>query len=203
MIKQPDTQAIRSGKKTTAFRTIDIAYIAIGVALLTVCSWISIPTPVTVPFTLQTFAVFFLCYLLGGARGTMTVIVYLLLGAAGAPVFAEMSGGISVLLRPTGGYLIGFLFSALLMWFFERFAGKKIWIYGISMVLALIVCYTFGTLWFVHVYIGEDGNSIGTLTALSWCVLPYLLPDAVKIALALTLGSNKALHRVINTGARN
>ena len=203
MTNSTKTQQIHPAGKVSAFRTIDIAYIAIGVALLAVCSWISIPTPITVPFTLQTFAVFFICYLLGGFRGTMTILVYLLLGAAGAPVFAEMSGGFSVLLRPTGGYLIGFLFSALLMWFFERFVGKKMWIYGVSMVLALIVCYTFGTLWFVHVYVGEDGSSIGTLTALSWCVLPYLLPDAVKIALALTLGSNKALRRVINAGARN
>ncbi len=203
MTNSTKTQQIHPAGKASAFRTIDIAYIAIGVALLAVCSWISIPTPITVPFTLQTFAVFFICYLLGGSRGTMTILVYLLLGAAGAPVFAEMSGGFSVLLRPTGGYLIGFLFSALLMWFFERFVGKKMWIYGVSMVLALIVCYTFGTLWFVHVYVGEDGSSIGTLTALSWCVLPYLLPDAVKIALALTLGSNKALRRVINAGARN
>ena len=203
MTNSTKTQQIHPAGKVSAFRTIDIAYIAIGVALLAVCSWISIPTPITVPFTLQTFAVFFICYLLGGSRGTMTILVYLLLGAAGAPVFAEMSGGFSVLLRPTGGYLIGFLFSALLMWFFERFVGKKMWIYGVSMVLALIVCYTFGTLWFVHVYVGEDGSSIGTLTALSWCVLPYLLPDAVKIALALTLGSNKALRRVINAGARN
>ncbi len=203
MTNSTKTQQIHPAGKVSAFRTIDIAYIAIGVALLAVCSWISIPTPITVPFTLQTFAVFFICYLLGGFRGTMTILVYLLLGAAGAPVFAEMSGGFSVLLRPTGGYLIGFLFSALLMWFFERFVGKKMWIYGVSMVLALIVCYTFGTLWFVHVYVGEDGSSIGTLTALSWCVLPYLLPDAVKIALALTLGSNKALRRVINAGVRN
>ena len=203
MTNSTKTQQIHPAGKVSAFRTIDIAYIAIGVALLAVCSWISIPTPITVPFTLQTFAVFFICYLLGGFRGTMTILVYLLLGAAGAPVFAEMSGGFSVLLRPTGGYLIGFLFSALLMWFFERFVGKKMWIYGVSMVLALIICYTFGTLWFVHVYVGEDGSSIGTLTALSWCVLPYLLPDAVKIALALTLGSNKALRRVINAGVRN
>ncbi len=185
-------------KRTSAFRTIDIAYIAIGVALMAVCSWISIPT--TIPFTLQTFAVFVSVCLLGGFRGTIAVLVYLLLGAAGAPVFAEMHGGMSSLLGPTGGYLVGFLFSALVMWAFEKMIGKKIWMYAISMVLALIVCYAFGTVWFAKVYVGEDGSGVSMMTALSWCVFPYILPDLAKIAVALLIGSNKALRRVIRNG---
>ena len=189
-ISRTETQA--------AFRTIDLAYIALAVALLAVCSWICIPT--TISFTMQTFAVFLIICLLGGRRGTLSVVVYLLLGAVGAPVFAEMSGGIGCLLGPTGGYLIGFVFSALVMWGFERFVGKKIWMYAISMVLALIVCYAFGTAWFMHVYVGDDGSRTGLITALTWCVFPYILPDLAKIALALVIGSNKALRKVVRTG---
>lgn len=192
-------QTESSKKKGAAFRTIDLAYMALAVAMLAVCSWICIPA--TISFTMQTFAVFLIVCLLGGRRGTLSVVVYLLLGAVGAPVFAEMSGGIGCLLGPTGGYLIGFVFSALVMWAFERFLGKKLWMYAVSMVLALIVCYAFGTAWFMHVYVGEDGSRAGLVTALSWCVFPYLLPDLAKIALALLIGSNKTLRKVVRNGA--
>ena len=69
--------------------------------MITICSWISIPT--LVPFTLQTFAVFLTVGLLGGKRGTMAVLVYVLLGAIGIPVFAEFTGGIGIILNNTGG----------------------------------------------------------------------------------------------------
>ncbi len=198
MAESTSTATRIPAKRSAAFKTIDIAYIAIAVALMAVCSWISIPTMIS--FTLQTFAVFLSVCLLGGFRGTIAVVVYLLLGAAGAPVFADMHGGISALLGPSGGYLIGFLFSALVMWAFEKLLGKKVWMYAVSMILALIVCYAFGTLWFMKVYVAEDGSRAGLMTALSWCVFPFIIPDLVKIAIALLIGSNKALRRVIRNG---
>ena len=94
-------------------RTRDVAYIAIFTALMAVCSWISIPT--AIPFTLQTMAVFLAVGLLGGKRGTLAVTAYVLLGAVGAPVFANFSGGIGILLGQTGGYILGFIGSALVM----------------------------------------------------------------------------------------
>ena len=72
------------------FSTRDLCFCAIGAALIAVCAWISIPADV--PFTLQTFAIFTVCGLLGGKRGTVSVLVYLLLGAVGAPVFAGFRG---------------------------------------------------------------------------------------------------------------
>ena len=89
------------------FKTIDLAYIAIGAVLITICSWISIPT--TVPFTMQTFAVFFVLSFLGGKRGTIAIIVYVLLGAVGVPVFSHFTSGIGILLGNTGGYMVGFI----------------------------------------------------------------------------------------------
>ena len=103
-----------SSVEATRNKTYDMVYIAIFAVLMAICSWISIP--MAVPFTLQTFGVFMAVGILGGKRGTFAVLIYIILGAIGVPVFAGFSGGIGVLLSSTGGYIIGFLFSALVMW---------------------------------------------------------------------------------------
>ena len=162
----------------------DLALIALMAVLIAVCSWISIPA--AVPFTLQTLGIFLALRLLGGAKGTVSVLVYILLGAVGVPVFAGFSGGVGCLLGSTGGYLVGFLFTALVMWAMERLMGKKLWVLALSMLLGLVVCYAFGTVWFILVYARTTGE-IGLLTALGWCVFPYVLPDLIKMALALVL----------------
>lgn len=167
-------------------KTYDMAYIGIFTVLITICSWISIPT--AIPFSLQTFAVFLSVAVLGGKRGTLAVIVYVLLGAVGVPVFAEFTGGIGIILRSTGGYIIGFIFSALVMWLMESLLGKKLWVQAISMVLGLLACYAVGTTWFMFVYMRDTG-AVGLSTVLGWCVVPFILPDAVKIVLALTLSN--------------
>jgi len=171
-------------------RLYSTIYIGLCAALIAVCSQIQIPGPV--PFTLQTFAVFLACGVLGGKRGTVSVLIYILLGAVGLPVFAGFKGGIGALLGTTGGYIIGFIFSALVMWLFEVLlkngSAKKIIPLGISMVMGLIVCYAFGTAWFMTVYTNTK-EPIGIVTALSWCVFPFIIPDIVKIALALALTS--------------
>ena len=166
---------------TKRLRAVDMAYIALFAALMAVCSWISIPA--TVPFTLQTFGVFLAVSVLGGRRGTLAVAVYLLMGTIGIPVFAGFQGGIGCLLGTTGGYLIGFLLSALVMWAMERLPGNRAWMLTLSMVAGLLVCYAFGTVWFMVVYAKKAG-AIGLMTALGWCVFPFVIPDLVKIALA-------------------
>ena len=89
-------------------RTLDLAYTALFSVLIAVCAWVSIPMPrPLVPFTMQTFAVFMSVMCLGGRRGLYSVTVYLLLGAAGVPVFTGFRGGLGVLLDTTGGYLLG------------------------------------------------------------------------------------------------
>ncbi len=167
------------------FRTKDLCYMALMAVLIAVCSWISVQT--VVPFTLQTFAVFCALELLGGARGTVAVAVYLLLGAAGAPVFAGFTGGLGILLGSTGGYLLGFLLTGLVYWLFERL-GRSLWLRVAALLLGLALCYAFGTLWFVEVYSRANGP-LSVMTALSWCVLPFLLPDGLKLVLALLLSA--------------
>lgn len=173
----------------TKSKTYDMVYIAIFAVLMAIWSWISIPTGV--PFTLQTFGVFLAIGVLGGRRGTLAVLVYILLGAIGVPVFAGFTGGIGILLNNTGGYIIGFLFSALAMWGMEILFGKKTWVLALSMVIGLVVCYAFGTAWFMAVY-AKDAGAIGLATALGWCVFPFVIPDLIKIALALALSRRLA-----------
>ncbi|MCR4617826.1 MAG: biotin transporter BioY [Lachnospiraceae bacterium] len=174
------------------FRTIDLVFIAVCAALIAVCSWISIP--MTVPFTLQTFAVFFAVYFLGGKKGTISVLIYILIGAVGVPVFAGFKGGPGALFGTTGGYIIGFIFTALVFWLMTKLLGRKLWVEIVAMVLGLLVCYAFGTAWFMIVYARNTG-AISLATALGWCVFPFILPDLAKMALALALG--KTIRKVI------
>ena len=162
----------------------DLSYIAMGVALIAVCSWISIPLPV--PITLQTFAICLITAVLGLRLGLWAVVVYILLGAAGLPVFSGFRSGIGTLLGTTGGYIIGFVFTALAVGLGVKRFGRKPPLLALFMAIGILLCYAFGTAWFVLVYT-RTSRAIGVLTALSWCVFPYLLPDAVKILLAVSL----------------
>ena len=173
-------------------KTYDLVYVSIFVVLIAVCSWISIP--LTVPVTLQTFGVFIAIGLLGGKRGTLAVLVYILMGAIGIPVFSGFTGGIGILAGTTGGYIVGFLFSALLMWGMEKLFGKDTKVLAGSMILGLAVCYAVGTLWFMAVYAASSG-AVGIFTVLGWCVFPFIIPDIAKIVLALIL--TKRLSGVI------
>ncbi|MCH5323954.1 MAG: biotin transporter BioY [Eubacterium sp.] len=163
---------------------LDMTYIAMSTVIITICSWISIPT--AVPFTLQTFGVFLVVAVLGGKRGTLAVLVYLLLAAIGIPVLAEFTGGLGIMLGMTGGYIFGFIFSALVMWLMERLLGRKRWVLAVSMVLGLLVCYAFGTVWYIF-YFANTPDAVGLWTALVWCVFPYVIPDIVKIVCALLI----------------
>ena len=96
------------------FSSYNIAIMALFVALLAICSWISLPIG-PVPFTLQTFAVFVVGGLLGFKRGTVTVIVYILLGLVGVPVFSGFKGGVGVIVGPTGGYILGFILTVIVI----------------------------------------------------------------------------------------
>ena len=149
-------------------------------ALITVCAWIAIPLPTNISFTLQTFAILTASAVLGWKRGSLAVLIYLILGIIGIPVFTGFRGGIGVLAGTTGGYLVGFLFTALLTGFLIEKLGTKSYVRILAMIAGVMICYAFGTLWFWLLYLHDTGP-IGLGTILSWCVFPYLLPDALKI----------------------
>ena len=156
----------------------DMAYIAMSTALISVCAWVSVPS--AVPFTMQTFAVFLAAGVLGSRRALAAVSLYVLLGAIGLPVFAGMQGGLGVLVGATGGYISGFLPATFIAGL--RHSGNRDGMVDIIlMILGLLVCYTFGTLWYA---LGYLGGMEGIGAALTACVLPYVIPDLLKILLA-------------------
>jgi len=179
------------GLKPLKISPADMVLIALFAVLIAACAWISIPA--TVPFTLQTFGLFAALGLLGGRRAALAVLLYLLLGFVGIPVFSGFRGGFGVLAGVTGGYLIGFLFAALCYWLVPRGNGDTLWIMILGMAAGLLVDYVFGTAWFMLFYAKAYG-AIGLWAALSMCVLPFILPDIVKLALAVTLTKTLPRH---------
>ena len=190
-IKMNNTTTVKNRPQN---KTRDMVYISFFAIVIAIGSWISIPT--MIPFTLQTFAVFITVGILGGKRGAAAVSLYILLCVVGIPVFAGFKGGIGVLLGNTGGYILGFLLTVLVMWGIEKLFGKKTVTLFFSMILGLIVCYAFGTAWFITVYMRTSGN-IGVMTVLSWCVIPFILPDLVKIALAILVSKRVSRYTKI------
>lgn len=162
--------------------TRKMALCALFAALTAVCAWISVPV-LDIAFTMQTFAIFLTLGLMGGKWGTLSILVYLLLGAVGLPVFSGFRGGIGVLLGVTGGYIAGFLASGLVYWLLTALLGQSRKVRLLGFATGLLVCYGFGSVWFYFVYL-QGGKAIGMGAVLFKCVVPYLLPDALKIALA-------------------
>lgn len=161
-----------------------IARAALCAALVAVSSFITLPLPVA-PVTLQTFAVCTVAGLLGFRWAMVSVSVYILLGAAGLPVFSGFGGGVGVLMGAGGGYIWGFLLIAAVVGICSDKFGADFSKMLLSMALGMVLCYSLGTLWYTFVY--SDGS--GALAALSTCVLPFILPDAVKIIAAATVVS--------------
>ena len=176
----------------------DLVLISISAALITVCSWISIPIG-PVPFTLQTLGILAVMLTTGGRRGTLSVLVYMLMGICGVPVFTGFKGGITAFVGPTGGFLVGFIIGALVYWLLERLIFKKLmtntvrtWIFGfISFLIFEIVMYVIGVIWFMTVYAAQTGP-VGLVTVLGWCVIPFIIPDLVKMVFALVIGERAA-----------
>lgn len=165
----------------------NMTHIALFAVIMAICAWICIPT--ALPFTMQTFGLFLALDVLGGKKGCAAVLVYLLLGAVGMPVFSGGQGGVGILLGATGGYLLGMMPGALVVWLLEKFCTCP-WKKCISMVLGLVACYTFGSLWYGFFYARQSS----IWAAFLYCVLPFVIPDLLKISLALLVG-----HRVKKT----
>ncbi len=163
-------------------RTVDIVTIALAAAIIAVCSWISIPIG-SVPVTLQTFAVSVCGLLLGYKKGTIAVVIYIFLGVIGLPVFSLFRSGVGTLLGATGGYMLGFVFISFFAGLFGKRFENKPYLHFIGLCIGLVFCYTVGTAWYMLVYLG-DTDAMGLVSALTACVLPYIIPDLVKIALA-------------------
>lgn len=155
---------------------------ALFAALTVLSSWLSIPFG-PVRFTLQTLTLSLALGLLGGKWGSICTGVYLALGLAGLPVFSGFQAGIGVLLGPTGGFLIGFALLALVYWLITALAGNRPWVRLAALITGHGLMYLCGCLWYSVVY----APGTGLWAAALQCVVPYLLPDGIKLAAAFAL----------------
>lgn len=160
------------------FSVKEIVLVALFAAAIAVSAWIAIPA--AIPFTMQTFAVFFTAALLGTKCGIAAVSVYVLLGGVGLPVFSGFTGGAAVLLSVNGGYIIGLIGAAAVCGLIAS-GSKSLLRVSFSMLAGLLVCYIFGSAWFAFI------NKASFFSAFSTCVLPFVFFDILKILLAATL----------------
>ncbi len=181
-------------------RIYDIVITALMTAVICVASLITIPVG-TVPVTFQTFVIYIACAVLGTKKAVVSVFVYLLLGTLGLPVFSSFRGGAGVLAGATGGYILGFLLIALVSGLMLHGRNKKRVAMFFSFLAGTVFCYISGTLWYVIVYIGEPTvqNFSG---AFSVCVLPFIVPDIIKMLIASVVSKAVCERGVLNENNR-
>ena len=152
-------------------------------AFTAICSWITIPLPFTpIPINLATFAVMLTGALIGPKYGAYSTITYVILGAVGAPVFSGFSGGVGIIAGPTGGFIIGYIFCAVVVGLLTRKDNfKEKWQLALSFTAGTITCYVFGLFWFII-------STGSTFTAgFIACIFPFLMGDFFKIILCVFL----------------
>lgn len=164
-------------------KTATLVLIGLMAAITCIIGPFSIPLPFNlVPISLTNLVIYFTMYILGMKKGTISYCIYLLIGLVGLPVFSAFTGGAGKLLGPTGGYLIGFIFLALISGFFIDKWGNNMWLCMTGMVLGTIVCYIFGTIWLAYQAHMNFGAAL-------WAgVIPFILGDLIKMVIAMLLG---------------
>lgn len=171
-------------------KTYQMAIIGVMAAVTSILGPFSVPIGV-VPVSFTNLAIYFALYALGMKRGTISYLIYMFIGFVGIPVFSNFTGGPSKLLGPTGGYLVGFVFMALIAgYFIDKYIDKKVLCF-LGMVLGTVVCYALGTLWLAYQANMQAGS------ALAAGVIPFIPGDLVKIAIAALVGP-QIRQRLIN-----
>ncbi len=169
-----------------------MAIIALGSAILAICAWLTVPF--SIPFTMQSFGVFLLLFVIGGKRASVSVLLYISLGALGVPVFAGFNSGLGALFGPSGGFLWGFAVAAGIYALFEKNAAQSRFARFAAVISGQIVCYVLGTAFYM-VWCANGNGAVTLGYSLLVCVLPYVVPDCLKIALAFIV--SKRLERVV------
>ncbi len=174
--------------------TKQMALVGLMAAVICITAPFSLNLPLSpVPISLGTLAIYFVVSVLGRKYGSISVIIYLLLGLAGLPVFSNFHGGVGILLGPTGGYLVGYLFLAWICGFFvDKWQGKSLPCF-VGMVLGTMACYFFGTIWLSY------QSSMTFTQAFLSAVVPFLPGDFIKLLLAL-IATRKVHRRLVRAG---
>ena len=184
---------VQKKKPSTKMTVLTITRVALSAAIICILGPLSINIPISpVPISLGILGIFLAVYVNGQIWGTLSVLIYILIGFAGVPVFAGFTAGLTKLGGPTGGYIIGYIPLALIAGFFISKFEKKIPLHVLGMVLGTLVCYAFGTTW-LAVY---AKMSFGA--ALLAGVIPYIPADAIKMVIAVGLGIpvRQALNKI-------
>lgn len=169
-------------KVKSKITTIQMTLIGLMTAITCILAPISIQLPGGVPISITNLVIYLTVFILGWKKGTISSCIYMLLGMVGLPVFSGFSGGLGKVAGPTGGYIVGFIFLAIISgYFIERFSGKG-YMYVIGMILGIVVAYILGTAWFIA------QTHMTFEAALATCVFPFLIGDAIKIAIATVVG---------------
>ncbi|MDE6983912.1 MAG: biotin transporter BioY [Lachnospiraceae bacterium] len=173
-------------------KTKEITLIGLMAAVTCIAGPLSLALPFSpVPISLTNLAIYFSVYILGMKRGTISYLVYLLLGLVGLPVFSAFTSGPAKLFGPTGGYLIGFIFMALICGYcVDRWNGRFVSSFA-GMAVGTAVCYLFGTVWLAYqMSSGSEQTFIDALpAAFAAGVLPFIAVDLAKMVLSLLIGS--------------
>ena len=160
--------------------TQKMALVAIMTALTCILAPFSLPIG-PVPISLTNLVIYFSLYLLGWKLGTLSYVIYLLIGLVVVPVFSGFTAGPAKLFGPTGGYLIGFIPMAIIAGIvIDKFTNRGIQILG--MIVGTAICYAFGTAWFCF----QSGYTVGA--ALAVCVIPFIPADLCKMVIAMIIG---------------
>ncbi len=166
--------------------------ISIFTSLLCVCAWITIPF--AIPFTLQTFAVFSVCLILGAQKAAYCIITYITLGILGLPVFSNFSFGIGTVFGATGGYILGFIFMTAIYGITVKLFGNGDSAKICGCIAGMLICYFFGTAWYCFLY--SDATS-SFFEIFGVCAVPFLIPDSVKLLLAFYVYKRLKKARII------
>lgn len=163
-------------------RTVDLTLVAMFVALMAVGANIAQFLVVGgVPITLQTFFAILAGALLGKRLGAISMVVYAAVGLVGAPVFAQFTGGVSILVKPTFGFIVSFIFTAYIVGKMVE-KNKSLPMYIIASLVGMAVNYLFGTNWMYFAYELWAGAPEGFTYKMAWLWMVAPLPKDIILA---------------------
>ena len=172
-------------------KSYQMVLIGLMTAILCILSPISLAIPFSpIPISLSTFIIYFMVIVLGMRRSLISMILYILLGFAGLPVFSGFTGGAGKLLGPTGGYIIGYLFLVFISGLCIQYGKYSKISQLVGMMSGTMICYLFGTVWLAF------QANLSFTDALAIAVLPFLPGDILKLILSLFVGNRVRRHLI-------
>lgn len=165
----------------------DALLVAVGAAVVAVLAQVTIPLPL-VPITGQTLGVILVGAALGSRRGAISLATYAAVGLAGAPVFAEFSGGPAMILSPSFGFVLGFIPAAFVAgWFAERAWDRRPVLAFVGFVAASVIPFLFGIPYMALILNVFGGAGLGVAEILDFGLWPFVLGGVIKAAVAAIL----------------